>query len=259
MKFIHFIFLFSGAVIANCNENWEHVQKIESANTYVVQKKSFFYFSPFEKYKSDNLFLIKGDSFYSYFKGNGYIFGNYIRKNGSVVSGWLKAETLVEKLSGLPFIPLELSKYDFVIISPYKNIELGSSYEQFYKVWGGCEINKQPYIGISGNFITRGGEVYKYFDHQWDGFAIRSSNINFNQVGTGFDFYRITSITVSNNKYMTNRGIVIGDTIENIITVYGKPLNVDKVRVTYKFKNSTLSFGIKDNVVDSIVVDEQVE
>lgn len=58
---------------------------------------------------------------------------------------------------------------------------------------------------------------------------------------------------------MTNRGIVIGDTIENIITVYGKPLNVDKVRVTYKFKNSTLSFGIKDNVVDSIVVDEQVE
>ncbi|HAU4897078.1 hypothetical protein NAT02_02800 [Aeromonas hydrophila] len=259
MKFIHFIFLFSGTVIANCNENWEHVQKIGTANTYVMKNKSFFYFYPFEKYKSENLFLIRGDSFHSYFKSNDYIFGNYIRKNGSVVSGWLKAESLVGSSSKSHYSPPEISKSDFVIISPYKNIELGSSYEQFYKAWGKCEINKQPDIGISGGFITNGDEIYKYFDNFWTGFTIRSSNINFQLTGMDYNYYRITTITINSKKYMTSRGITIGDTTDNIFASYGKPLNLDKVQVIYKFKNSTLSFDINNGVVEKIVMDEQAE
>lgn len=259
MKFIHFIFLFSGTVIANCNENWEHVQKIESANTYVVKNKSFFYFYPFEKYKSESLFLIKGDNFHSYFKSNDYIFGSYIRTNGSVVSGWLKAETLVGSSSKSHYYPPEVSKSDFVIISPYKNIELGSSYEQFYKTWGKCEINKQPDIGISGNFLAKGDETYKYFDHIWKGFTIRSSNINYQLTGMDYNYYRITTITINSNKYMTSRGITIGDTTDNIFASYGKPFNLDKVQVIYKFKSNTLSFDINNGVVERIVMDEQAE
>lgn len=259
MKFIHFIFLFSGTVIANCNENWEHVQKIGSANSYVMKNKSFFYFYPFEKYKSENLFLIRGDSFHSYFKSNDYIFGNYIRKNGSVVSGWLKAETLVGSSSKLHYSPPEVSKSDFVIISPYKNIELGSSYEQFYKTWGKCEINKQPDIGISGNFIAKGNETYKYFDNFWKGFTIRSSNINHQLTGMDYNYYRITTITINSKKYMTCRGITIGDTTDNILASYGKPFNFDKVQLIYKFKNNTLLFDINNGVVERIIMDEQAE
>jgi hypothetical protein len=254
-----FIVFFSGPALANCNENWEYAPHIQSVNKNIVQNKSFFYSSPFGKYKSSDLFLIKGDNFYSYLKSNDYIFGNYIRKNGSVVSGWLKAETLVGSSSKSHYSPPEVSKSDFVIISSYKNIELGSSYEQFYKTWGKCEINKQPDIGISGNFITKGNEIYKYFDNFWKGFTIRSSNINYQLTGMDYNYYRMTTITINSKKYMTSRGITIGDTTDNIFASYGKPLNLDKVQVIYKFKNNTLLFDINNGVVERIVMDEQAE
>ncbi|MGL6424961.1 hypothetical protein [Aeromonas hydrophila] len=254
-----FIILFSGPMLANCNESLEYAPHIQTVSKNTVQNKSYFYLSPFEKYKSSDLFLIKGDNFYSYLKSNDYIFGNYIRKNGSVVSGWQKAESLVGSSSKSHYSPPEVSKSDFVIMSPYKNIELGSSYELFYKAWGKCEINKQPDIGIPGNFITKGDETYKYFDNFWTGFTIRSSNINFQLTGMDYNYYRITTITINSKKYMTSRGITIGDTTDNIFASYGKSLNLDKVQMIYKFKNSTLSFDINNDVVEKIVMDEQAE
>lgn len=167
--------------------------------------------------------------------------------------------TLVGSSPKSHYSPPDISKSDFIIISPYKNIELGSSYEQFYKAWGKCEINKQPDIGISGGFITKGDEIYKYFDNFWRGFTIVSSNINLQPTGGDYNFYRITTITVNSNKYMTSRGVTIGDTTDNIFTSYGKPSSVDKVQVAYKFKNSTLSFDVNNGVVERIVMDEQAE
>ncbi|MFZ4251590.1 hypothetical protein ACEV6G_05910 [Enterobacter ludwigii] len=253
------LFLLSGSALANCDEHWETFSQTQFINKNIVQYKSFYYSAPSEKHKLPDLFLIKGDDFNSYLKSNGYTFGTYTRKNGTVVSGWLKSETLDVVPSKSSNSPPEVSRSDFVIISPYKNIELGSSYEQFYKIWGDCEVNKQPDIGISGDFITAGNETYKYFDNFWSGFSIRSSNINFQQTGTDYDAYRITTITVNNKKYMTRRGITIGDTTQNIIAAYGNPLKLDKNKVTYKFKNNELSFALKNDEIKSIVMDEKVE
>lgn len=58
---------------------------------------------------------------------------------------------------------------------------------------------------------------------------------------------------------MTSRGITIGDTTDNIFASYGKPFNLDKVQMIYKFKNSTRSFDINNGVVEKIVMDEQAE
>lgn len=253
------LLLLSGSALANCNENWEQSSQTQFVNKSTVQNKSFFYSAPSQKYKLPGLFLIKGDDFNSYLKSNDYIFGTYTRKNGSVVVGWLKSETLDTALTKSSNSPPDVSQSDFVIVSPYKNIELGSSYEQFYKIWGGCEVNKQPDIGISGNFIVVGDETYKYFDNFWSGFAIRSSNINYQQTGSDYDAYRITTITVNSKKYMTSRGITIGDTTQNIITAYGKPLSLDKDKLTYKFKNNELSFDIKNDEIKSIAMDEKLE
>lgn len=203
--------------------------------------------------------MIKGDEFNSYLKSNDYIFGTYTRKNGSVVSGWLKSETLDLASSKSSYSPPEVLKSDFVITSPYKNIELGSSYKQFYKIWGGCEVNKQPDIGISGNFISVDNENYKYFDNFWNGFTIRSSNINYQQTGSDYDAYRITSIKINSKKYMTRRGITVGDTTQNIINAYGKPSKLDKDKLTYNFKNNELSFDVKNDEIKSIVMEEKVD
>lgn len=253
------LFLLSGSALANCSDNWDEAPHKQFVSKVIVRNKSFFYHGPFEKYKLPTLFLIKGDSFNSYSKSNDYIFGTYIRKSGSVVIGWLKSDTLDANSSKSLPPPPEVSKSDFVIFSPYGNIELGSSYEQFYKAWGGCELNKQPDIAVSGNFIIVGNENYKYFDNFWSGFTIRSSNINFLQTGSDYDSYRITTITVNSKKYMTSRGITIGDTTRNIITAYGSPLGLNRDRLTYKFKNNELSFILKNNTIKSIVMDEKVD
>ncbi|WP_435953139.1 hypothetical protein [Dryocola sp. BD626] len=261
MKFnsLMVLFLLSGSALANCNENWEQASRTQFVNKSTVQNKSFFYSAPSEKHKLPDLFLIKGDDFNTYLKSNDFTFGTYTKKNGSVVIGWLKSETLDTASTKSSHSLPEVSKFDFVIISPYKNIELGSSYEQLYKTWGDCEVNKQPDIGILGNFITVDNETYKYFDNFWSGFTIRSSNINYQQTGSDYDSYRITTITVNSKKYMTSRGITVGDTTQNIITAYGNPLKLDKNKMTYKFKNNELSFDIKNNEIKGIVMDEKVE
>jgi len=85
---------FSQHVLADCNEYSESGTSSQVIEHYTINNKSFFYFSPNEKNKSEPLFLIKGNDFNGYLKNGSYTFGNYIRKNGSVVNGWLKTQTL---------------------------------------------------------------------------------------------------------------------------------------------------------------------
>ncbi|WP_412098194.1 hypothetical protein, partial [Klebsiella quasipneumoniae] len=87
--------------------------------------------------------------------------------------------------------------------------------------WGKCGKNEQLETGAWSNYISKGDETYKYFDNYWKGFIIRSSNINYKHFGDDFDLYRITTITVINNKYITGRGIYIGMNKNEIINAYG--------------------------------------
>jgi hypothetical protein len=238
---------------ASCDESWKKSDYEQNINSYKVLNKIFFHSTPDDNSKNSKLFLINNDYFVGFLKSVGFEFGRYTRKDGSIVMGWLKDDALSEtKKVNKP----EINDSDFSIYSPNGSIDLSSSFEDFYKIWGKCGKNEQLETGAWSNYISKGDETYKYFDHYWKGFTIRSSNINYKQHNNDFDLYRITTITITNKKYITSRGIYIGMTKNEIINAYGEPASINKGSISYNFKNKTLSFMLENNIIKSIILDE---
>lgn len=240
---------------ASCDGLWDKADYKQNIHSYKVLNKTFFYSIPDVNFKNSKLFLINNDTFVGFLKYGEFEFGRYTRKNGTIVMGWLKYDALSEtEKTKKP----EVDVNDFSIYSPNGSIDLSSSFENFYKTWGRCGKNEQLETGIWSNYISKGDNTYKYFDHYWKGFTIRSSNINYKQHGNDFDFYRITTITITNNKYMTSRGVYIGMTKDEIINAYGEPSSTDKDKINYSFNNNTLSFTLENNVIKNIILDENI-
>jgi hypothetical protein len=240
---------------AGCNESWEKAGYEQNIHSYRVINKNFFHSTPDDNSRNNKLFLINNDTFVGFLRSGKFEFGRYTRKDGSIVMGWLKDDALSETEKTKKS---ELNDGDFSVYSPNGNIELSSSFESFYKTWGKCGRNEQLETGAWSNYISRGDETYKYFDNYWKGFTIRSSNINYRQLGNDFDLYRITTITVINSKYITSRGIYIGMTRSEILNAYGEPSSTNKDKITYNFKNNTLSFMLENDVIKSIILEENI-
>ncbi len=260
MKIILFslISLYMCSVQANCDETWGSASYQQSINKFQVSGKTYFHSTPNNESKLNKLYLIPGDTFIGYLDFQNFEFGRYERKNGSVVMGWLRKTELTIKPK-IESSDTELKQSDFSVYSPLGYIVLNSSFEDFYKKWGRCVKNEQKETGLWSNYISKGDKNYKYFDHYWKGFTIRSSNINYEELGSDFDTYRITAITITNKKYMTSRGISLGMNTNNIINVYGKPFKQDNNGIIYNYKYYTLSFRLEADVVTSIIMTELIQ
>lgn len=257
MKKMLFIFLAACSFhsYAGCDESWKKADYEQNMHSYKVINKTFFHSTPDDNARNSKLFLINNDTFVGFLKSGEFEFGRYTRKDGSIVMGWLKDDALSETKETKK---LDFNDGDLNIYSPNGNIELSASFEDFYKAWGKCGKNEQLETGAWSNYISKGDETYKYFDNYWKGFSIRSSNINYKQQNNDFDLYRITTITITNKKYITSRGIYIGMTKNEIINVYGEPTSINKGNISYNFKNKTLSFMLENNMIKSIILDENI-
>lgn len=152
----------------------------------------------------------------------------------------------------------DLNANDFSIYSPNGNIELNASFEMFDKKWGECGKSEQLETGAWSNYISKGDKNYKYFDYYWKGFWVRSSNINYEQLGYDFDTYRITTVTVVNNKYVTSRGVYVGMTKDEIIKAYGNPSKTSETLISYRYKTNSLDFKLESDVIKTIILDEAI-
>lgn len=257
MRSLFFASLFwvAFSVQANCDERWNDLPSNQIIHSYKVNKKVFFHSSPENGSKVKDLFLIPGDKFESYLNANGFSFGNFFRKDGSVVMGWLKSDALTAQAE--PTIR-PLNEADFRICSPNGEVVLDEYYEKFNNKWGRCAKSEQLESGVWSNYISKGDEIYKYFMSYWKGFTIRSSNINYKAMGSDFDTYRITTVALTNKKYMTNRGLSLGMTLSDVINAYGEPSERNTNEVIYIFKNYTLEFGLKDNSISGIMMNEEI-
>lgn len=227
----------------------------QEINTRTVLRKTNFHLSPVYNKEVAGLFIIKGDTFTSYLKSDNFLFGNYKAVDGGISSGWISGIDL-EKLSNEQKANENISSNDFKFFTSYKEITLGDYYPEFYNYWGKCEINKQPDIGITGNFEEINGINYKYFDHYWDGLYIKTSNINREQLKNDFDWYHITEINVLNDKYMTNHGIYVGMKENEIVNAYGDCHKKNSNSCSYSYKNNKLTFNISNGVITSIDMEE---
>ncbi|EMC4263707.1 hypothetical protein VEL57_004193, partial [Cronobacter sakazakii] len=233
------ISLFMFQVQANCDESWKMANYKQNLNVFKVVAKTFFYSAPNDDAKNSNVFLIRNDNFSGFLSSGRFEFGQFIKKDGRKVIGWLKKDDLAETTGN---ISTEINGGDFSIYSPNGSIDLSTPFEVFYKSWGRCGKNEQLETGMWSGFISKGDRNYKYFDYYWKGFSVRSSNINHEQLGDDFDSYRITTITVTNNKYITSRGIYVGMSKDEIIKAYGKPSRISKSLISYSFNHNSLDF-----------------
>lgn len=240
---------------ADCSESWKASNYEQDIRSYKVNKKTYFHSTPDDNSRNSKLFLIDNDAFVGFLKSGKFEFGRYTRKDGSIVMGWLKDDDLSEVKDSKKS---DLNDGDLSIYSPNGNIELSASFEGFYKKWGKCEKSEQLETGAWSNYISKGDETYKYFDNYWKGFSIRSSNINYKQHDNDFDLHQITTITVTNNKYITSRGIYIGMTKNEIVNAYGEPASISKDKIIYNINNNTLSFMLENNAVKNIILDENI-
>ncbi|WP_226099431.1 hypothetical protein [Dickeya oryzae] len=251
MKKIIFLltFLFIGVAQANCNENLKGLRPKQKAQNYIVNQKTFFYLNPLKKEYKKGLFLIPGDEFSGYLVFQDLTFGRYIRKNGEVVMGWLKSDTLKDATTSQEN---NLSEHDFNIYSPIGSIPLGQPYEKISSQWDKC-LNSPAEIG---GVVSYNNMYYKYSDYYADGLMIILSNFDYDKKGLDFDTYRITQVTISNSNYLTSRGMSVGMTKEEVINRYGEPSEKNKNAIVYNYKNYALQFKLKFGKVTEIVMDE---
>lgn len=240
---------------ANCNETWRSISSTQKINLYQTNEKTFFHSTSDDLSINKRLFLISGDIFIGYLANQNFEFGRYTREDGSIALGWLKKSSLAQSPKEIKN-KKSINKNDFIIYSPAGNIVLNASFEDFYRTWGECVKNKQLEAGLWGNYISKGDKNYKYFDHYWKGFMVRSSNINYEQSGSDFDTYRITTISVTNDKYMTSRGIYVGMSNENVRNAYGEPSSENQDLKRYTLNNLTLDFTLENNIIKTISMDE---
>ncbi|MGL5954655.1 MAG: hypothetical protein ACRCZ3_16270 [Providencia rustigianii] len=258
MKRICFLFFlfFSFKSMADCG----HIISNSSYSQYVKEfkslKKTNFYVSPVVNAKLNNLFIIKGDLFTSYLTNDEFVYGNYENSNGVIFSGWIKKEDLITEDDKIKNKAINFN--DFVFYTSFKKIKLGTGYQDFYKDWAKCEINIQQdqYVGISGNFQEVEGGYYKYFEHYWDGLYIKTSNINREELKNDFDWYRITEINITNDNYMTNRGVYVGMKENEIVNAYGDCHKKNSNLCSYIYKNNKLIFHVSNGVITSIDMEE---
>lgn len=260
MKKLLFTVLLMSAFTANadCHKTWETGSYTQNIKTYTVIKKTHFYALPGESAKASDLFLIKGDEFSGFLQSNGFEFGYFTKKDKTIVSGWIKQSELVEGSQPAKSVTA-ISDSDFIIYTPFKSIVLSSSFENFNEAWGACGKSEQNETGLWSNTVTIGDKDYKYFDYHWKDFSVRASNINYEITGNDFDTYRITSILVNGNGYMTSRGISIGMNIDDIKNAYGEPVVVSKDEITYTHNKNKLDFVMDSGKVKSIKMEEQAQ
>ena len=63
---------------------------------------------------------------------------------------------------------------------------------------------------------------------------------------------RVKSFWFTSNKYNTNEGIRIGDSVDKMIYVYGDKYYYDNNTYTYKLNNSSLSFIVENDIIKGI-------
>ncbi|WP_038901019.1 hypothetical protein [Dickeya dadantii] len=252
MKKIIFLltFLFIGTAQANCNENLKGLRQKQKNQNYIVNQKTFFYLNPLKKEYKKGLFLIPGDEFSGYLVFQDLTFGRYIRKNGEVVMGWLKSDTLKDATTSQEN---NLSEHDFNIYSPIGNIPLGQPYEKISSQWNKCLDSHGVELG---GIVSRNNIEYKYSDYSADGLIIRLSNINYDKKGLNFDTYRVTAIIIDNGNYLTSRGVSVGMTKEEVINTYGEPSEKNKNAITYNYNNYALEFKLKFGKITEIEMSE---
>lgn len=155
----------------------------------------------------------------------------------------------------------ELSDNDFYITDNIDIIMLGAKHSDF--------VTQKEEISNSyvGEKRSENNIIYKYYQHSYDDFDLYTSNINYDIKNRNFDEYYISQLTIKTANVKTARGIIIGDSNDDVLERYGlsKINSDDNSSLTYQLDEKNLTFMFNaNNEVKSIrlsitVIDDKAQ
>ena len=222
-------------------------------NSYVVANinKVLFYSAPNELCKKDGVFVILGDYLYAYKIYKDFTYVNYITVKGDSISGWVKsAEIKNYSPLGNKSKKENLNISDFIAIGKDGWVGLGGSFSNNITLSKEKEISSE-YIG---DFPNNSEGLNKFYSHSYTGIAVISSNVGYlKRLWNMDDDYVISTISLSSLKYMTSRGVKVGDSVKDVLKEYGGIKNTTtNGNIRYNLGEMSLSFDIDQGKVSTI-------
>ncbi|MCX8963412.1 hypothetical protein EHW64_20465 [Erwinia psidii] len=113
-------------------------------------------------------------------------------------------------------VPANLTMDDFFVDISGHKLGIGNKWNEKTAHFFGKEQSRQ-FVGD----IPAGDTSYKFWQHNYAGYSVYSSNVYWDKEERSVDDYIIAQITISSPVIMTNRGVKVGDSEEQLINKYG--------------------------------------
>lgn len=115
---------------------------------------------------------------------------------------------------------------------------------------------------LDSNFVgdVEAGDVsYKFWQHNYNGYSIYSSNIYYDKEKRDIDEYVIAQISLDadQSSLTTMRGIKSGDALQDLLKKYGPGKEDDsdgEKWIEYEYQNKKISFQIEGSKVSNIIM-----
>lgn len=214
-------------------------------------KRVFFYSSANNRCRMKNKFVINGDKLISFYKTDGFIYVNYLNKEGKIIDGWIMNNSFTNANNNI-------NNNDFKI--SYKNghlLDIGSV-DRVFVLWARSnkiDIADPILSGIDENSWSipfSGG-----FAELDEPGAIIKRRIMYSYNRNDYETY-LSELSITSKDFKTSRGISVGDSWGDVERKYGPPGYIRDHCVSYVFFNKKITFCEIDNLVSSIKISDLI-
>ena len=141
---------------------------------------------------------------------------------------------------------------DFELIIDNQKISLGNTWDDLIKKHLGTQ-ESEAFVGD----VPVGNSSYKYYQHNYRGFSIYTSNLNWDKQNRDVDTYIIAQITIDSPAIKTSRDVRVGTSKEALVRKYGKgtvDTSDEQYWIYYEGDGKRISFQIEGNKVSHIMM-----
>lgn len=141
---------------------------------------------------------------------------------------------------------------DFEIIIDNQKISLGNTWDDLIKKHLGAQ-ESEAFVGD----VPVGNSSYKYYQHNYRGFSLYTSNINWDKQHRDVNAYIIAQITIDSPAIKTSRDVRVGASKEALVRKYGKgtvDTSDEQYWIYYDGDGKRISFQIEGNKVSHIMM-----
>ena len=106
---------------------------------------------------------------------------------------------------------------DFELTIDNQKISLGDTWDDLMKKHFSAQ-ESEAFVGD----VPVGNSNYKYYQHNYRGFSLYTSNLNWDKQHRDVDAYIISQITIDSPAIKTSRGVTVGTSKEALVRKYDK-------------------------------------